>query len=184
MERSELESAGAYLLCRLALHEQCRLATASLSGNAPPEDVARGIRLRAGGAAFLDACGGRLEPDLFKAMAGAMDQYARKRLEDELEKADAAAYTALKAGSFDYDALEHAALEDLKRVLEVCDRHDVFLALKGSSPMLRARVFSALEPESAMQLRVKVDTAEPVPLNEVEAAQRRIALRAAEILGH
>jgi flagellar motor switch protein FliG len=117
----------------------------------------------------------------FASIAERLDSYTKARLEMELNAEDPAAAAALKGAVFSFDELEHVHIDAMKLVLDSCDQHDIFYALKGASPMIRGKVFSALGAESAMKLKVRLDTAGPVEFSAVEDAQQAISAVATDL---
>lgn len=183
MDNADASAAlAAWVLSRLSLRDQLIYAQAALG--APSDgDVARGAErlgassrdvpgagepeLAAAAAAVADAA-------LFKAAYRLMDDAARSRLAEALDRERPELLAALKAGGFEFDELENAGAEELKALLARCDHATLVKALKGAGPLLRAKVFTALEPESALSLRRALETHGPVPLAEVVEAQRAI----------
>jgi flagellar motor switch protein FliG len=178
----EAAARAAWVLCRLSLRDQLTFAQASLG--APSDDGAvrgaehlgassRGVP-GAGEAEFAAVAAAVADAALFKAAYRLMDDAARSRLAEALGRERPELVAALKAGGFEFDELENASAEELKALLARCDRATLVKALKGAGPLLRAKVFTALEPESALSLRRTLETHGPVPLAEVVAAQRAI----------
>lgn len=183
MDNADASAAmAAWVLCRLSLRDQLTYAQAALG--APSDgDVARGAeRLGAssrgvpgaGEAEFAAAAAAVADAALFKAAYRLMDDAARSRLAEALGRERPELVAALKAGGFEFDELENAGAEELKAVLARSDHATLVKALKGAGPLLRAKVFTALEPESALSLRRALETHGPVPLAEVVEAQRAI----------
>ena len=183
MDNADASAAlAAWVLSRLSLRDQLTYAQAALG---PPSDdgVARGAERL--GASSRDVPGAG-EPELaaaaaavedaalFKAAYRLMDDAARSRLAEALGHERPELLATLKEGGFEFDELENAGAEELKAMLARCDHATLVKALKGAGPLLRAKVFTALEPESALSLRRALETHGPVPLAEVVAAQRAI----------
>lgn len=173
---------AAWVLCRLSLRDQLTYAQAALGA---PSDggIARGAeRLSAScrgvpGASereFAAAAAAAADAALFKAAYRLLDDTSRSRIAEALGRERPELLAALKAGGFEFDELENAGADELKAVLARSDHATLVKALKGASPILRAKVFTALEPESALSLRRALETHGPVPLAEVVAAQRTI----------
>lgn len=183
MEKADDSAAlAAWVLCRLSLRDQLSCVEAALG--APSDDgVARGAErlvaslrgvpgagereLAAAAAALADAA-------LFKAAYRLMDDASRSRIAQAIGRERPALLAALKFGGFEFDELENAGSYELKALLARCDHATLIKALKGASPILRAKVFTALEPESALSLRRALEIHGPVPMPEVLAAQRAI----------
>lgn len=178
----EAAALAAWVLCRLSLRDQAAYAEAALGapardGPAPAYDglgeAARGVpgvgerELAAAAAASSGAAA-------FKAAYRLMDGGSRSRLEEALGRERPPLLAALKAGGFEFAELENAGADELKAVLARSDHATLVKALKGAGPALRAKVFTALEPESALSLRRALETHGPVPLAEVVEAQRAI----------
>lgn len=177
----EAAALAAWVLCRLSLRDQLSFVEAaldaSLPGGAAPaaEDLKAAWRAIPGaGERELAAAAAVAAAAPFKAAYRLMDDASRSRLEEALGRERPALLAALKAGSFDFDEMENAGADELKAVLARCDHATLVKALKGAGPLLRAKVFTALEPESALSLRRALETHGPVPLAEVVAAQRAI----------
>lgn len=190
----EAAALAAWILCRLSLRDQmsyveaamdASLPGASSSGGAAPatEDLKAAWRavpgagepeLSAAAAAVTDA-------SLLKAAYRLMDDASRSRLAEALGRGRPETLASLVAGAFTFDELESAGAEELKAVLGRCDHATLVKALKGAGPLLRAKVFTALEPESALSLRRALETNGPLPLAEVAAAQRAIEDIVAEL---
>lgn len=179
----ETAALAAWILCRLSLRDQLCYAEAALGA---PSDggVARGAeRLGAssrgvpgaGEAELATAAAALADAALFKAAYRLTDDASRSRLAEALGRERPELLAALKAGDFEFDELENAGADELKAVLARSDHATLVKALKGAGPLLRAKVFTALEPESALSLRRALETQGPVPLAEVVAAQRAIA---------
>ncbi|HAE21573.1 MAG TPA: hypothetical protein DCG47_04520 [Spirochaetaceae bacterium] len=181
MENVDLAKLGADIVCRLSLRDQLALARAVSQGAPLPPALIDALRSVRGGTEFLRSSGTMIGTELFASIAERLDIYAKTRLEKELGAEDPAAAAALKSGAFSFDELEHVHIDDMKLVLSSCDQHALFLALKGASPIIRGKVFSALGAESAMKLKVHLDTAGPVELAAVEEAQHAISAIATDL---
>ncbi len=181
MENVDMAKLGADIVCRLSLRDQVTLARAASRGEGLPPPLIEELKAISGGANFMGMSGAAIGPEQFATIAERLDIYAKARLEKELSAADPAAAAALRGGIFSFDELEHVHIDAMKLVLSSCEQHDIFYALKGASPMIRGKVFSALGAESAMKLKVRLDTAGPVEFSAVEAAQQAISAIATEL---
>ncbi len=181
MENVDMAKLGADIVCRLSLRDQVSLARAASRGEALPPPLVDELKAISGGPNFLSLSGNAIGTDQFATIAERLDIYARARLEKELAAEDPAAAEALRGGVFSFDELEHVHIDAMKLVLKSSDQHAIFFALKGASPMIRGKVFSALGAESAMKLKVRLDTAGPVEFSAVEEAQQAISAIATEL---
>jgi flagellar motor switch protein FliG len=181
MENVDMAKLGADIVCRLSLRDQVALARAASRGEPLPRPLIDEIKAIRGGADLLGLNDAAIGAERFASIAERLDSYTKARLESELNAEDPAAAAALRGAVFSFDELEHVHIDAMRLVLDSCDQHDIFYALKGASPMIRGKVFSALGAESAMKLKIRLDTAGPVEFSAVEQAQQAISAIATEL---
>ncbi|TFG81201.1 MAG: hypothetical protein E4H20_10310 [Spirochaetales bacterium] len=174
MEQNELSKRGADVLCRLSLRHQVDFTLAAQRGDGIPEEVGSAIQSIDGGQSFLDDVRSQISQTLLTDILDRLDPSSSARLTDELKRFAPSTTDTPGTASFAFDDLESLHINEVHEVLEHVDEHTVFLALKGSSPAIWGKVFSALSPESAVAMRRKLEISAPVPLASVYEAQIRI----------
>ena len=93
---------------------------------------------------------------------------------DRINTFDADLKTEIQEEMFDFESIN--ALDDrgLQAVLREVSSEILVLALKGSSPRIRERIFTNMSARAGELLRDDLDDKGPVRLSEVETAQKEI----------
>lgn len=99
----------------------------------------------------------------------------------EIERDSAPLAAELKARLFTFDDLRTLADRDMQTLLREVDTTKLALALKGSTPELKAKILGNLSGRAAQMLEDDLQAMGPVKLSTVEQAQGEIAKLTLEI---
>jgi flagellar motor switch protein FliG len=99
----------------------------------------------------------------------------------EIEKDSAQLAAELRGRLFTFDDLRHLSDRDLQQVLREVDTNKLAVALKGSTPEVKAKLLGNLSARAAEMLEDDLNAMGPVKLSTVETAQGEIAKLTQEI---
>ncbi|MFL5261802.1 MAG: flagellar motor switch protein FliG [Anaeromyxobacteraceae bacterium] len=99
----------------------------------------------------------------------------------EIEKDSAPLAAELRGRLFTFDDLRHLTDRDMQMLLREVDTTKLGVALKGSTPELKAKVLANLSARAAEMLEDDLQAMGPVKLSTVETAQGEIAKLAQDI---
>jgi flagellar motor switch protein FliG len=99
----------------------------------------------------------------------------------EIEKDNASLAAELRSRLFTFDDLRHLSNRDMQTLLREVDTTKLGVALKGSTPELKAKVLGNLSVRAAEMLEDDLGAMGPIKLSTVETAQGEIAKLAQEI---
>jgi flagellar motor switch protein FliG len=99
----------------------------------------------------------------------------------EIEKDSAPLAAELRGRLFTFDDLRHLSDRDMQTLMREIDTTKLGVALKGSTPELKAKVLGNLSTRAAEMLEDDLGAMGPVKLSTVEAAQGEIAKLAQDV---
>lgn len=102
------------------------------------------------------------------------DRYTEKNIMESVEISDMDLAVQIRNLMFVFEDLLRLDDKDVQRILKDVDSRDLALALKIASEELKEKLFKGLSQRAAEMLRDELEFLGPVPLKNVEEAQRKI----------
>ncbi|MCA9754481.1 MAG: flagellar motor switch protein FliG [Candidatus Eisenbacteria bacterium] len=107
-------------------------------------------------------------------MLNQVDRGTEKNIMEKLDEEDPDLSVQIKALMFVFEDILQLGDREIQRLLKDVDSRDLAVALKLASEELKEKIFRNLSQRASEMLRDELEYMGPIPLKQVEEAQRRV----------